>query len=145
MSYKRIYRIWDNIKSRCYRKSAKQYCDYGGRGITMCIEWFNSFEAFHNWALSNGYNDTLTIDRINNDGDYTPENCKWSTREQQQQNTRAQKNNISGHKGLSWCKFTKTWRVRASINKKQIELGRYSTVDEAVTARKKWESESWQD
>ena len=82
----RLYTAWCNMKGRCYRKSMKRYERYGGRGITVCEEWKDSFETFKNWALSNGYSDNLTLDRIDNDGNYCPDNCRWITNKEQQSN-----------------------------------------------------------
>ena len=72
-----LYRIWASMKDRCYNTKAQRYEDYGGRGIIICGEWLNSFDVFYNWAISNGYKDGLSIDRINNYGNYTPLNCRW--------------------------------------------------------------------
>src|SRR5699024_10556158 len=74
----RIYHIYKHMKARCYTKTNQDYKDYGGRGIKVCDMWLDNFKNFHNWAMENGYKNNLSIDRINVNGDYTPENCKWS-------------------------------------------------------------------
>ena len=80
MSKTRLYVAWRNMRIRCYNPKDKRYERYGGRGITVCDEWRNSFEAFRDWALSNGYSDELTIDRIDTNGSYNPSNCRFITR-----------------------------------------------------------------
>lgn len=84
----RLYRIWKNMKTRTTNPKAQYYYLYGGRGIKVCDEWINNFQAFQCWALSHGYRDDLTIDRIDNDGNYEPGNCRWATAKQQQENKR---------------------------------------------------------
>jgi hypothetical protein len=86
MAHTRIYRTWCNMKGRCYRKTAKRYDLYGGRGIKVCDEWKNSFIAFYKWSIENGYQEDLTIDRIDVNGNYEPNNCRWISNFEQQSN-----------------------------------------------------------
>jgi hypothetical protein len=105
----KLYDTWANIKNRTLNPKHKQYNDYGGRGITICEEWKNDVKSFYEWAILNGYeeNKGLSIDRIDNDGDYCPENCRWTTRTIQGRNQRIYKNNTSGYKGVSYRKDKK--------------------------------------
>lgn len=84
----RIYGIWKTMKTRCYNKHSEKYKNYGSRSIVVCDEWKHDFEAFYNWAMDNNYRDDLTIDRIDNNKGYSPDNCKWSTPKQQVRNRR---------------------------------------------------------
>ena len=82
----RLYNIFNGIKQRCYNKKDKHFKNYGNRGITMCEEWKNDFKVFYDWSTNNGYNDSLTIDRIDVNGNYEPNNCRWTTIKEQQRN-----------------------------------------------------------
>ena len=85
----RIYRIWCGMKRRCYNKHNEHFDRYGGRGIIVCDEWKTDFMNFYDWAMSNGYDDKLSIDRINNEGNYEPSNCRWANQKQQIVNSTA--------------------------------------------------------
>lgn len=85
----RLYNIWENMKHRCLNSKASNYNNYGGRGITICNEWCDSYETFSKWALNNGYDDSLFIDRIDNNKGYCPDNCRWATRLMQNRNQRS--------------------------------------------------------
>lgn len=81
----RLYRIWANMKGRCFNPNIKEYKWYGGKGISVCPEWMN-FQVFYDWAMDNGYADSLTIDRIDQNGNYCPDNCRWLALSDQQSN-----------------------------------------------------------
>ena len=129
----KLYRIWRNIKDRVLNPKKERYINYGGRGITICEEWKNDFMSFYNWAMGNGYSDELSIDRIDNDGNYCPENCRWTTPTIQARNQRVYKNNKSGYKGVNYHKST--GKYQASImDGKQKYLGLYPTAEEGAIA-----------
>ena len=99
----RLYNIWLGMKNRCYTKSHIRYSDYGGRGITVCAEWKQDYSAFRSWAIQNGYADYLTIDRIDNNGNYEPSNCRWVSMHEQCRN---QRTNVM----LTYCGKTQTMK-----------------------------------
>lgn len=86
MSGSRLYEIWQGMKSRCYNVHDARYSRYGGRGIIVCDEWKNDFDSFYHWSIENGYDNSLTIDRIDNDKNYCPDNCRWADAKTQARN-----------------------------------------------------------
>lgn len=89
----RLYRVWCDMKKRCYNRNYRQFADYGGRGIAICEEWLHNYSAFREWAMQNGYNPTAkfgecTIDRIDVNGNYEPSNCRWVSIQEQNMNKR---------------------------------------------------------
>ena len=92
----RLYKIWIHMKSRCYLKTDPNYKDYGARGIKVCPSWLHSYPPFKAWALRNGYQDNLTIDKKENDGNYSPKNCQWLTKSENS------KKRWRNRKALNW-------------------------------------------
>jgi hypothetical protein len=134
LSNSRLYEIWSGMKKRCYNSKTEYYCNYGGRGITICDEW-SEFVNFNNWAMESGYNDLLFIDRIDNDGNYEPDNCRWVTREVNMQNTRILKiTNTSGYRGVSFHIRRQKWQSSIQNNNVSIYLGLFDTAKEAAIA-----------
>lgn len=103
----RLYKIWIGMRKRCLNPKSYNYSNYGGRGIAVCDDWM-SYENFRDWAVSNGYSDSLSLDRKNFDGDYSPDNCRWITTKEQNNNRRSNKYiEIDGvtHTISEWCEM----------------------------------------
>lgn len=122
LSHSRLYKVFRNMKTRCYNPNSHDFKNYGGRGITICDEWLNDFTAFYDWSLRNGYNDTLTIDRIDTNGNYTPDNCRWTTYYVQSRNKT--NNKWITYKGETKCleDWAKTKNLTSSKLKQRLEL-----------------------
>jgi hypothetical protein len=125
----RLYRIWQSMLRRCRDREFK---NYGDRGVTFCDDWSN-FESFQEWAEGAGYDDHLTIDRIDSNRGYCPENCRFVTRLVQSQNRRMQSNNTSGYIGV--YRNRHRWQAQASHSGRQVYLGRYDDPAEAARVR----------
>ena len=103
----RIYKIWTHMKGRCLNKTDSEYFRYGGRGISICKEWEKDFMNFYNWAITNGYEENLTIDRINNNGNYEPDNCRWTDMKTQSNNRRSNRMITIGDETHNLTEWTK--------------------------------------
>lgn len=134
VSATKLYRLWESIKARCYNSKRKDYPNYGGRGITVCKEWF-CFDVFKNWALENGYNPGLEIDRINNDGIYCPDNCRFVTHSENNRNKRIRRDNITGYKGVTRHKQTGKYNYEIQIDGIRYRKSGFLTAKEAYNAR----------
>ena len=136
------YRAWVDMRLRCYHPERLDYVHYGGRGIEVCERWKDSFVAFYN-DMGDRPTDTHSLDRIDNDGNYEPDNCRWGTKKHQSRNRRMLSNNTSGVTGVSWDKRYEWWQASIYCNKKLIHLGTFVDKNKAVQARKKGESTYW--
>ena len=138
--YASLYRRWNHLRARCNNPSDSAYNDYGGRGITVCTEWDSSYEVFKKWSLANGYEEHLTIDRIDGNGNYQPNNCRWASMATQAAN-RAKSRSIkqsSIYKGVTLKKGDTKYIARIMLAGKSIALGSYITEKEAAIAYNKY-------
>jgi len=110
----KLYQVWASMRKRCNKENDSGFLSYGGRGIKVCLDWDNSFESFYNWSINNGYIESvgLSIDRIENNGNYCPENCRWT-------NSTTQNENTSRSVG----------REKSELIKKDFELGIYTNLE----------------
>ena len=118
-----LFEIWGSMKKRCYNPKTKAYKDYGGRGISVCDDWVSDFKSFYEWAIRTGYKEGLTIDRINVNGNYCPENCRWITLQEQARNRR---NTVwVTYQGKQICKaeFARMIGISDSTVRRRIKKG----------------------
>jgi hypothetical protein len=135
-SHTRTYGAWQSMKSRCLNPNHKRFNDWGGRGIKICKRWQDSFENFLEDMGEKPTKDH-SLERINNDKGYSPDNCKWATKLEQSQNRRMPKHNTSGVKGVSY--YNNKYNARITVNKKVIRLGVYERLEDAKEVRLKAE------
>jgi hypothetical protein len=119
-----LYRRWQGMKNRCYLKSSISFKNYGGRGIKVQDSWINSFETFMNWAKENGYDPSLQLDRIDNNGDYTESNCRWVSRKINCRNKQIDNLTmiVDGEEDLI-CAFAERYGVDDTLVRNRINLG----------------------
>lgn len=151
---RKLHNVWNGMKNRCYNKN------YGGRGITICSEWKDNFQAFYQWSIDNGYKEGLSIDRVDNDKGYSPDNCRWTDRKEQAQNRRTSKMytiNCETHCLKKWCEilnlkyrtihkriYTHGWDIETALltpirNKTIIPFNKVRFRNSAVWKHKRFE------
>lgn len=133
----RLYRIYNGMKYRCNLETDTGYKWYGSRGIKVCEEWMKDYQSFKNWALNNGYADDLTIDRIDNNGDYEPLNCRWVSVDEQQQNTR--RTMKIEYQGLVYSMRKLAKKFNINHNTLYGRLKRGWSIEKALTPPRKYE------
>lgn len=130
----KLYNVWYTMRKRCSLKTVKAYKNYGSRGIKVCDDWENNFASFYNWAISNGYKEGLSIDRIDVDGNYEPNNCRWITKAEQNYNKRNNRvikfrgeektisqwaKDLGINQSTLWMRLSKYgWSIEKSLSKK---------------------------
>ena len=130
-----LYWVWAYMKSRCCNKNDTRYDGYGGRGITVCSEWLNNPKSFIEWALNSGWEKDLFLDREDNDGDYTPTNCRFVNVTESNVNQRKRIDNTSGFRGVHYHITKKKWFARIQIYGKRKFIGEFKTALSAALAR----------
>lgn len=127
----RVYRIWDAMWQRCTNENNQHYRHYGGRGIAVCDEW-SYYPNFHEWAMESGYQDGLEIDRVDNNGNYEPSNCRWETRKTQVRNRRLKMYNAFGESKPLWA-WLEDKRCTLDRDALRNRIRRGWSVEEAIS------------
>lgn len=148
LSKTRIHKEWRGIQHRCKNPSASHYENYGGRGIRVCEEWKGTegFIRFYNWSMENGYTDEMTIDRIDNDKGYSPDNCRWVSHMENCHNRGARKGSKTNVPGVTIRELANgkvSYRVNITCNYKRMYIGNYYSLEDAIAARKEAEKKYW--
>lgn len=131
MSKSRLYQIHQGMLRRCYCKSSDAYKYYGGRGISVCSDWKNNFLSFYNWSIKNGYEESLTIDRIDVNGDYEPSNCRWASKAVQARNSRKNVYLEIGGETKTLMEWSRHFEIPLTTFRRRILEGR--TLDEVIS------------
>jgi hypothetical protein len=130
----KLYRVWGNMIQRIENSNHHKFKDYGDRGISICDEW-KDFGVFYEWSIYSGYKEGLSIDRIDNDGNYEPSNCRWTNKCTQQQNTRRIRvSNKSGFRGVCYINSREKWKASITSNNKTIFLGYFDSAKDSAKA-----------
>lgn len=130
----RLYHIWTNMKERCYWSANPAYKNYGARGIQMCPEWKDDFKSFHDWAVSNGYGKSLTIERRNVDLGYSPDNCCWIPRVNQAKNRTMNRYVTIDGETMCLAEAARLYGVRPVVAQERVRTLGWDTL-KAVTTR----------
>lgn len=143
MSKTRLYSCWTDMKRRCFNPNNKRYDRYGGRGITVCDDWVNSFQNFCDWAIKNGYDDSLTLDRINVNSDYSPDNCRWATKNEQQSNT--SRNHYIEIDGVvkTLSEWARVYNVSPDLIKDRINKLHWDEKEAVITPKLRMGGKRW--
>lgn len=131
----KLHMVWKSMKDRCYNPNNRKYKDYGGRGIGVCNKWRWDYINFYTWSINNNYMEGLSLDRVYVNGNYEPNNCRYTTALIQSQNVRPiNKANKSGYKGVSWSKQHNKFEVRIRYLNKKLHLGLFEDPIEGAKA-----------
>ena len=125
-----LYKKWHEMKKRCNNKNCKDFPNYGERGIRVCEEWEHNFQAFYDWSISSGYEDGLTIDRLNVDGNYSPDNCRWATKKEQNNNKRTNHYETYNSETLTLAQFAEKYGI--SYHKLRNRIRHGWTIEKAI-------------